>query len=129
MYPNWKSDIVTEYQTYQIPIFKYLINNHLFGYKITTCDQYVGVEKKYTINNKTFWVYIEIEDAKTLESINAYEVWFNYHENSWLPSNPEEESEDYPIKHGYVDTIDELKELIAYLDDNDLVNANLLIDD
>lgn len=117
---------ITEFQKAQIPIFKKLIKENCFfkDFNIVTEEQYVGIEKKYD----SFWVYIEIEDAKTMSEINGYEVWFNEHEQAWFPSNEKEEDESYPKKHSFFDNFQDLKKLITNLNDNNLIIVNELMD-
>jgi len=129
MFRNIDTDLTTQYQTSQIPIFKKLVeqNKFLSDFHIVCNDQYIGVEKKYNIDNNIFWVNIEIEDAETIEEIKTYEVWFMRHENAWYPKNEYEEFESYPIKHSYFNNIRELQEMINALNRGNLEKANRMM--
>ena len=122
--------LITEYQKKQIPIFKYLINKNdfLFDFNLVTNNQFVSIEKKYVINNKDFWVNIEIEDAKSISEIDCYEVWFKHHDENWRPSNEYEEIEDYPIKHSSFNNIKDLRKMVDSLNNNNINTADELMD-
>ena len=122
---EWQTEAATKYQSLQVPIFEYLVKTYVWlnDFQITTQDQYVGLQKQYG----DFWVYIEIEDAESLQEIEGYEVWFQHHEVGWYPSNVEEEDESYPIYHSFFETIEELGELIYMLNNDDFVGANAMM--
>lgn len=103
-------EVITKYQTLQIPIFKRLIesNEFLKDYEIAIDDQYISIEKKYD----SFWINIEIGDVESFEDIRYYDVKFMRHENSWLPSDENEEMESYPIKSWIFYDIESLKNFI-----------------
>ena len=123
------TELATKYQAIQVPIFQWLLdsNNFLSDFKIVSDDQYVGIEKEYNIDDNKFLVRIEIEDAESIQDIDTYEVWFNYHETGWYPSNEVEEAEDYPIKHGCMDSLDDLEYLIDLLNQGDYTTAITLM--